>query len=502
VSLEKAVADVWSDEDERLFQTLADTYVTRNPKGKYVVDIEFKMAFIAYEKKRYDEAYPRLKKLGHKYPNSPRGIKAQDLYLDILNIKKDFTGLKFAAKNLMKINKDSSRRDLLSKIYQESYFSEIQKVEEKGLEAPAIAEYQRFAKENPGSPLAADAIWNSAQLQEKSFEHFAFAQSMLGFHDSFPKDRRAKDALLLAAKRFEDLGELERAAQCLDKLALVDSNRKNKWSELAVDFYYIVGDLALARRQANVVRRQLKGEELNQFLVHLVDNEKIYGDEKSLSLLLRELAKQNLEPYRTQELVKNIENLYENKKYKEAFSLAKDLVGSKSASSTYKARARLIQAKILEHEFREQSVKASVSRIALVLAIKTEKLAKAQEAYQAAMKFGDARTNVEALRGLSSSFSHYGQALRSIQLPTSVPKEDVEAFHKEIDGLVIPMEEKSVEALAQALEQAQKAAFYDGTVLRLQGELNKLNLRNEKIIELEMTPIELALPKLSGGRSS
>ena len=58
VSLEKATNDKWSAEDEKNFHQLASEYVQKNPKGQYRLDLEYKMALLAYERERYDEAAP------------------------------------------------------------------------------------------------------------------------------------------------------------------------------------------------------------------------------------------------------------------------------------------------------------------------------------------------------------------------------------------------------------------------------------------------------------
>ena len=498
VSLEKAVGDVWSDADEKLFQEWARSYVTRNPKGQYVVDIEFKMAFIAYEKKRYDEAAPRLKKLGWAFPDNPKGLRAQDLYLDILNLRKDYAQLRGEVSELRRLAKNPERHSVLTRIYQEAYFAEIQQYEEQGKTQQAIAEYQKFAKENPQSPLATGAIWNVAQIHEKAQQHQAFAEAMAKFAEQFPKDKRAKDALVLAAKRFQDLGEIEKATLCVDRLVSLDEEKSAYWLRLSMEFNFVTGQKSQARGHAERLRKMLKGTELHSFLKQWAESEQQFGDAATHQKLVAELADLGYEPFRSQVQLARLNDLFEKGHDAQAFALAKDLVGSKSAESKIRARARLIQARILEKEFRAQSVKAKVDRIALVLAIKTEKLAKAQEAYQAAMRFADPRVNVEALRQLSGCFEHYVTALRAIRLEESVSVADRKVFANEIESLVVPMEEKAVESMAQAVQQAEKARFFDKTASDLRQELKRLNMQSDRISEIQVQSPDIAVPQFSG----
>ncbi|MBX9767507.1 MAG: tetratricopeptide repeat protein, partial [Bdellovibrionales bacterium] len=56
VALEKAVTEKWQDPDEAKLKDLAKLYWTHHPQGKYGNDLKFKVAFVAYEKGRLNEA--------------------------------------------------------------------------------------------------------------------------------------------------------------------------------------------------------------------------------------------------------------------------------------------------------------------------------------------------------------------------------------------------------------------------------------------------------------
>lgn len=77
-----------------------------------------------------------------------------------------------------------------------------------------------------------------------------------------------------------------------------------------------------------------------------------------------------------------LEEIYSSGDPSEAFNEAKKIVSLGKSAKKALARARFIQAQILEKEFYNQSVKSKAERITVVLALKTEKLEKAQQAYQ------------------------------------------------------------------------------------------------------------------------
>ncbi|MCB9025108.1 MAG: hypothetical protein H6625_02215 [Bdellovibrionaceae bacterium] len=60
-----------------------------------------------------------------------------------------------------------------------------------------------------------------------------------------------------------------------------------------------------------------------------------------------------------------------------------------------------------------------------------------------------------------------------------------------MDKLIFPMEEKGVETMAEALNQAKRLKLRDGTVTLVQQELDKLNMKaiTEEEAELEVPDI-------------
>lgn len=160
----------------------------------------------------------------------------------------------------------------------------------------------------------------------------------------------------------------------------------------------------------------------------------------------------------------------------------------------------MVQAAVLEKEFRSQSVKTRPDRLAMVLGIKTEKLDKVQQAYQDVLRYKDPGASLEAMEKLASCYGHYATAVRGIELKADgISKTDLEVFEKEIDKLATPMEERQVDTLQQALGQAKKMELRDGTIARVQTEINRLNMKKDSPLKFEIATPPAALPKLAGG---
>jgi tetratricopeptide (TPR) repeat protein len=487
VSLEKATNDKWSDKDEKLYRQLADDYLKTNPKGKYALDVEFKTAFIAYEKGRYDESAPVFKKLGATHAKEERGIKSQDLYLDILNIKKDYPNLRDYAAELRKQTQNPERVAKLTKIYEEAYFFIVQEIEKKGDSEAAVKEYTAFAQNNPKSPLAQKSLWNAMQLMFKSDDLVGAAASAALYNEKFPDTKEGHDALVKAAQTYESLGLVDEAAQTLVKLAKQDKDNKAKWQLMAADFMTLSGDF----KGAIELYEQLKTTPANsaRALDQMEYISRAQNNAKMREQLLREISASGRQPQASIAQLYFVEKAYNAKDFNETFNLSKKLVAmDKSASKYAQGMARLYQARVLDNEFRNQSVKSKIDRLNVVLQMKTEKLSKVQVAYQSAANYGDPVVTAMAYRELANSYMHYVEALRNMPLPTGIAPEEETVFRDEIAKLATPMEEKALDTKMLALQQAKAGKLRDGTVLEVQKEVDRLNknFRIDPIAEVDV----------------
>lgn len=500
-ALEKANGNKWDDKDEKSFQVLADNYVKRNPQGQYAFDLRFKRAFIAYEKERYDEAGPQFKKIG--WSDVPAGTagadkiqKSQDLYLDILNLKKDYRAIREAAKILMsKSGSDVARSQHVEKVYREAYFSEIQQMEEKGDLAGAVDSYKKFALENTQSELAPKAWWNASQLQFRLGDAQGGANTCYQMHNLFPKAGNGKDCLTQAAQTFEAMARLDLAAKVLLNLADVEKEKQSHWREIAADFFALSGDPDRATEMYQKLADDAKGAKRLALLEKIAGIAQESGDTKAVAKLESVYSAEGIEPQASRLIVEQAEQAFEKKDFNKAFNLSKKIISRDSLPKELLARARFVQASVLEDEYRRQSVKTRMDRIGMVLAIKTEKLEKAQKAFQSTAKYGDPGMSVKALRSLASLYIDYAKTVREMTVVASLPEADQKAFKAEIEQLATPMEDKGIEAMAQALEAAKKAKLRDGQIAELQKEVNKLNMKTDPSPSVQVKAPSIYVPK-------
>lgn len=483
LSLEKAVDNKFTDQDEARFLALSDAYLKRHPKGQYVLDLSFKRAFIAYEKERYDEAAPQFKRIGWAPAYLGDGVtvpekvaKAQDLYLDILNIKKDYKAIREAAQQLLK-SSDSARTTHVEKIYREAYFAEIQLKEESGDLNGAIDAYKKFALENAASDLAAKAWWNASQLQFRIGDATGGANTCYQMHKLFPNSSNGKECLTKAANTFEAMGRLDLAAKVLLNLAEVEVEHQDKWREVAADFFALSGAKDRAITMYLKLAEDKKNSGQSQLLEKAAQLARESGDLKILAQVESIFTEKGIEPQASRLVVEQAEALLENGDLTKAFNLSKRIISKDSLPKDLQARARFVQARVLEDEYRKASVKARMERVGVVLAIKTEKLEKAQKAFQSAIHYGDPSVTVKSLERLGNCYVDYASTVRAMKITSQLSAADQAGFKAEIEQLAIPMEEKGIESMNQALEAARKAQLRDGQIAELQAQVNRMNLK-------------------------
>lgn len=521
VALEKAVSDgQWSDADEQTFGKLGDRYLTRAPKGPYALDVKFKKSFIAYEKERFDIAAAGFKAIGWSKENldHPKTMKAQDLYLDILNIRKDYTGLKDAAYLLLAMapatqdEKGKARSDQLGKIRREAWFAEVGELELRAKKNEelykAVEMYRSFALENRASELAPRAWWNASQILFRTSKAAEGAAMCAQMHKNFPGSANSKECLQQAVQTYESIARLDLASNVSLNLAEIENDQAKsaKWKNLATEFLALSGaregkDQALRHFLKQVDEKGQTKQQQADVLEKAFQLAKEIGDERLISAARLKIESLGIEPHTSRFLVEEAEAVYKAGDSNKAFNLAKRVVGRESQLSQAKnlpARARLLQARVLEDEYRSQSVKARVDRIGIVLAIKTEKLEKAQKAYQSAARMGDPSIAIESQSKLAELYIDYSKTVRAMKLPADVPEADQKAFAQEIEQIALPMEEKGIEALSQAVDAAKKTARLDGLAGELQRRLDRLNMKADTGSEkINVEPLPRIVPGFS-----
>jgi tetratricopeptide (TPR) repeat protein len=430
---------------EALRKELATNYLTKNPNGKYAMNVRFKMGHIAYEENNYAEAEKWLKPISESNKDLVLKKQSEDLLLDMLNIKKDYVGLQKLSKRIIASGASDERKKSMTKILEESHFAEIEEFSKTAESTQAVKKLLDFAKEHEGSPLAKDSMWQALSLYYTNGRQFDAADLSLQFAKKYPQDARSLDALKDAAKSYSEVGQLMKASETLKLIAEIDKKNASVHTELAADFLRLEGKTKEAREIYTKLMQNMDVKNQVRMITKIMET---YGNNTNTpdyQKLQEKILAVNMEPYATNILNARAEQLLADGKKTQAFDLAKKIM-SRSIASADKAPARLIQAAVLESELTSQSVKARMEKFAFVLSMKTEKLDKAQTAYLNALSLSKEEKVVrKALAGLDRCYSNYIESLQNIPLPVGLTPDEKDALKAELAKIITPIQGKKAE---------------------------------------------------------
>ncbi len=464
VSLGKAIEKKKESTDDVEMVRLCQTYLERHPKGEHAIQVRYKVGFIAYEQNNHVEAEKWLRPLAADEKAGELKRKSEDLILDILNDRKDYKAIKEFATQIGGQAKDETRKASLTKIVREADYSEIQEYAKGTEKSKAADRLVTFFNENKGSPLAKDSLWQALSIYNAEGRVIEGAEIALLYAKTYPDDKRSLDALKDAAKNYADSGLIVPAAETMEQIAAVSPKDTEHYVEAASELYLIEGRVKEAQETLKKQLTDANKAKHGKIYAKLLSTMK--GQEKSAEYLKLEdkIVSLGHEPYASEIKVKRVEAIYNSGKLSEAFNAAKSLVGNDGGiDDDIRARARIVQAKVLEKEFTETRTKTTVEKLAVVLSIKTEKLDKAQTAYLTSAKIAkDPNTKLEALQGLNRIYTNYVDTVGHpiLKDEAQLTAEDKKALYEQLGKLTTPILEKKLDTdkQLQKLAKDSKAA--------------------------------------------
>jgi tetratricopeptide (TPR) repeat protein len=466
-SIEKAIEK--TPQKSALRKSLVQNYLSKHPKGEHFLPVKFKWALILYEENKLDEALKVLEELtalgtkGQAVLNKNAGyhdqIKSEDLILDIYNLKKNFTSLRLKAKELTARAANPERKLALNKIYEEAQYSEAQAIADTGDKLKAAGALQEFIKDHPKSPMNSEAHWQALSLYYAQGNLQEGSDLSLEFFKKYPNDKRALDALKEAISSKIELGALLVAAELLQQLSLLDPKNSEIHRLKAAQFFWLEGHKKETRSiYTQILQSSMIPEKKKDFqnLLHSTYSKSDQSTPEYKSFM-QGLIDQGVEPYTTESLIAKAQTLLDTNKRSEAFELSRKIM-SRSVDSSLKAKAGLIQAKILEDEFKSQSVKSSSEeRFALVLTMKAERMEKTLTSYLSVLRISNQiEIRIQALHGIDRVYTNYIESISDLRGPASVNEGEMADLKAELMKTLDPIKEKRLEnknEIARLLKQ-------------------------------------------------
>jgi len=434
---------------------LSQTYLTRSPQGEHVDEVRFKIGFLNYTAKNYPVALLHFQQLAKESKAREMRTKAEDLILDIYNATRNYKAIAEWTQQLLKSLGPNSqdRKAMLMKLQQEAQFAMIQDGVEKD---PAGADKLRsFAVQFPQSPLTAKALWQALSLDNSHGNVIEAADQCQAYLQKFPQDEKGLQCLKAAAAAYADVGLLTDAAKTLVKLTQLEksSAAQEKYRQLAVEAFALDGQMEMARDLVKPLLLSKDSNERSSAAEKLLTLTNPKKDQKLVQEMKQDFAHKGIEPFASLQKVLSIEELPKSQKWTEAFNSSGKLIGA-TVPQEARARANMVRALVYEHELVSQSTKTSVERLETVLAIKTEKLDRAQTTFTLVGKLSiDSELKLAALEGLQRCYQNFIESVGHPQIKNELSPAEAQLLTKELSKLTAP-----VVAKAKDLEQQILAA--------------------------------------------
>ncbi len=492
VSHDKAVKNDWTDENETRLKLLAENYLAKHPKGEHYLDVSFKVALLDYTKEKLELALPRFYLLGQRFPDESKGKKSQDLYLDILNKKKDYIALQKGALEWRSLEKEPKRKASLQVIFEQAYFSHVQVLVSDKKYDEAIALYRAFAVNHSDSKLADEAQWNIVDLFFKKEDFPGAASAYLDFYKKFPKHERAVEGLILAADLYEQMGMPSSALEVTKILSVADSKNVASWLLLSGDFYAASGKYYQAIAEFKGIfqnPRFASQKSITDTASQAIDrviflSDQLSKEERYLEVL-KDMSLSNVSAISSPAISTYAESLKKAGK-NSALAVWTNQGLKRNLLDEDRAKLNYLEGTLKEISYLNYKIDdSSMSRLTQGIDAKSRMLAGVQASYQAATKGGDAFTTVNSLVGLAGLYQGFVTSLNSIEGPASFGEDERTALKDELYNVVFPFEEKAVQTIDTALKFARKSDLRDGSVGKVQRILDNLNMKERKISSIE-----------------
>jgi cellulose synthase operon protein C len=459
-SMQKSIEKEKTKEKQDRIRKLSFNYIEKHPKGQHALPVQLQIALTEYEAQNDKEAERYLLPLVAQSTNKEVRKKSQDLMLDIYNLRKNFKDLKKMAAAFLKEADTQERKTNLQKIYEEAHYSEIQGALTDKPKVEVADMLIEFRRTHPESKLSKEALWQAISLAYTDGYSVKGADLSMDFIKQYPEDKRNLDALKEAAQAYLDtgrIGESLKVYQTLLKIA-TSENRRNL-QDIIIDLYLIEKRTKDARSILKLMMSSASSSEVrklqDRYLATFTDQEKSSTEYKQFE---QQLISQGIEPLSTHYLTQISRKHLENKEWTLAFQTSTRIM-TRNVDMGFRAEARYIQARVLEHELTSQSVKTSKEdRLSTVLNLKTDKLDKALTAYNSAAKMTkDPALIFQILEGLDRSYENFVSSLRSMELPSTLSAEDQAGVRAELLKITKPIEDKQKENKEAIAELNKKA---------------------------------------------
>lgn len=454
------------------FVEAAKDYIERLPDTEKAVEMKFRIGRLYYQHNQFDQAIPYFRDIVAKHSKTKYAEYSANLLLDAYNLKKDYAGLEKAGGELLAMPgiANSKAGSDIKEVMEKASFKRGQDLEISKDYAGSAQQFESFAKQNPTSPLAITALFNSAINYERAgMNHKSISAhaAVLSSKDKAAEPLKPKSRRIIG-KLYQDAGMLEEAAHAY-KAAAVEAGKDPLAANLffnAAILYEAIGKNSEAIRNYETYFEMYKKRDRVEALFQIATLQRKQG---SLSK-----ASENYQNYvnsgaGSQE--RNVESAYwvfdisrrlnrismMDDWKKKTLRLQKSYAPNrKGPGATYAAKIKLEDATLVFNEMKNIRIPANPAQQQAAAQRKISLVTRLNGDLAEVVKYDSAGEIVGALSVLGQANLHMGEALVNAPLPHGLNAEETKQYKAGIEKLAEPFFGKAKESLKAAVDRGSE----------------------------------------------
>jgi TolA-binding protein len=474
---------------DKKFTEAMELYIQLYPNDPDIPELLFRQGKLYYDHQVYDAAVRQWGLLLEKFPNSKFAAGAGELVLDSFNQSKDYSNIEAWARRLKTAPsfQGGEQQKKLNTLIVQAVFKMGEQKAAAGQHAEAAASYLRAAKEFPKDPRSGQACVN-AEIESQKAGDIATMKTAADLLITEHKD--APEAALgawTAASQFQGMGLFADAATYHEVLAerFPKSDHAKDAAYNAVLLRTTIGDYDKSIADGKRYRQQYptgaEADEVAFLMGKAHEREKKWRDAGDL---YRNYAKSAKNPDRKAEAyvrlatvaIKVNNNKEADDALGDAVALGKQKGVTLGPDGKYAAaHARYMQGERILAAFDQVEISGDIKKLSARLKQKAELLRTAANVFLDCVSMGVAEWSTAALYQIGHTYESFAGALRNAPPPSNLSDADKEAYQQQIDGFVVPIEEKSLEAYESGWKKAVELGIFNSWTAKMREALGRLN---------------------------
>lgn len=473
----KSLEPVQFDARVDKFVSASNWYLTKFPNTEKAAEVKFRVGRLYYQHNQFEQAIPHFREIIQKYPTTKYAEFSANLLLDIYSLRKDYEGLSKTGAELLAVPSiaNSKAGEDIRGVMEKANFKRAQDLEGAKDYKGSAEQFEAFAKQNPRSPLALTATFNSAINYERAGVNasaIAAHRSVLASPSKEAQPFKEKSRRIIG-KLYQDSGMLEEAAA-----AYKSSAAELGKDPLVPNLYFNAGILNEALgRNPEAIRNYETSYENNK------KSDKVEALFQMATLMRKQgQSTKAIEKYKAyietggpskEKVVESAYYIYElsvglrrvtegEEWRKKTLAIQRRYApGKKGVGATYAAKLKFKETQEAFDKFRGIRIPADPKKQQAAVQEKISLLTDLNKQLTDVVQYDSPEEIIGALSVLGQANLHMGEALVNTPVPAGLNAEETKQYRAGVDKLAEPFFNKAKESLKVAVTRASELDVFN-----------------------------------------